>query len=132
MNYNFNGINSILTLVTILAMSSLVAQTPGEEWEYQGNMQMMGMSMPVPLTKVCQEVEQEMTPPVDGTCEVNDVQTQGNTTSFKMRCGPPEPMEGSGTTTRTDDRIDMKYTMRSEAGQITFNMTGRKLGSCTL
>jgi hypothetical protein len=132
MNYNLTGISYILALTATLASPSPVAQTMGEEWEYQGNMQMMGMSMPVPLVKVCQEVEQEMTPPVDGNCEVHDFQTQGNTTTFKMRCGPPELMEGSGMTTRTDDLIDMKYTMRSEAGEMTFNMTGRKLGSCTL
>lgn len=132
MNYNFSGISYILILAAILTIPALVAQTTGEEWEYQGNMQMMGMSMPIPLTKVCQEVNQEMTPPVDGNCEVNDIQAQGNITSFKMHCGPPEPMEGSGTTTRTNDRIEMKYTMRSEAGEMNFNMSGRKLGSCTL
>jgi len=88
--------------------------------------------MPIPVTKVCQEPQQDMTPPVDGNCEVTDIQTQGNTTSFNMRCGPPEPMEGSGTTTRTDNNVEIKYVLKSEMGEMAFTMTGNKLGTCKL
>ena len=120
---------SALTL-TLLAGAPLAAQPAGEEWEYQGAMEMMGMKMPLPATKLCQKAVQDMTPPVDSNCEVADVTTAGNTTSFTMRCGPPEPMEGSGTTTRTGDTLESRYTLKSAEGEMTITSTGRKLGDC--
>jgi len=125
---------SVISCASILIVTSisLVAQTAGEQWEYHGTMQMMGMTMPIPVTKVCQEPQQDMTPPVEGNCEVTDIQNQGNTTSFTMRCGPPEPMEGSGTTTRTDNHVEMNYILKSEMGEMAFTMTGNKLGDCKL
>jgi hypothetical protein len=124
---------TILALSVTLVSASLGAQTAGEEWEFQGNMDMMGMKMPIPPTKRCQNpAEENNTPPVDSNCEVNDVVTEGNTTRFKMLCGEPNPMQGSGTTTRTDDKVDVSYTMTAEGAEMTFTMTGKKLGACTL
>lgn len=132
MNYTFyRGIYS--ALIAALISLPLTAQQPGEQWEYQGNIEMMGMKMPVPATQVCQQAEKmDMTPPVDtnSNCSVADVKTSGNTTSFRMVCGDPTPMEGSGTTTRTGDQLDMNYTMKSEQGEMKFVMTGKKLGAC--
>jgi len=120
-------------LTLLLAGSPLVAQQAGEEWEYQGNMDMMGMKMPIPATKRCQNpAEENNTPPVESNCEVKDVVTEGNTTSFNMVCGEPDPMQGSGTTTRTDATVDMKYSMTTEEAVMTFTMTGKKLGACNL
>jgi hypothetical protein len=122
-----------LALTIMLASLPLVAQTAGAEWEYQGNMDMMGMKMPIPPTKRCQNpAEENNTPPVDSNCEVKDVMTEGNTTSFKIVCGEPDPMEGSGTTTHTDDKVDVTYTMSAEGAVMAFTMTGKKLGACTL
>lgn len=124
-------------VLLIMAMISLplTAQQAGEQWEYQGNMEMMGMKMPVPATKVCQPADQhDMTPPVDAesNCSVADIQTEGNTTRFRMVCGEPNPMEGNGTTTRTDDQLTTSYTLTSAEGEMTFTMAGKKLGPCTL
>ena len=123
---------AILMLAAALGSARLAAQGAGEEWEYQGSMEMMGMQMPIPATKVCQQPMQDMTPPVEGNCQVTDVRTEGTTTSFKMQCGPPNPMEGSGTTTRTGDSIESRYTLKSAEGEMTFATTGRKLGDCRL
>jgi hypothetical protein len=111
--------------------SPLAAQAAGEQWEYTGTMEMMGMKMPMPPTKMCQKPDEAKTPPVQSNCTVSDVKVQGNTTSFKMMCGPPERMEGSGTTTRTADRLETTYRMKSADGEMTYNMSGKKTGACT-
>ena len=72
----------------------------------------------------------DKTPPVESNCKISDVQTQGDTTRFKILCGPPQPMEGSGTTTRKDDRVDMSYKLKTADGEMAFTMNGKKLGSC--
>jgi hypothetical protein len=133
MDCKYFSIVTTLALTATMLSAPLVAQQAGEEWEYQGNVDMMGMKMPVPATRRCQNPEDENnTPPVDSNCEVNDVVSEGNTTSFKMVCGDPNPMEGSGTTTRTDDTIDVNYSMTAEGMVMAFTMTGKKLGACTL
>jgi len=119
-----------LALTATLASTPLVAQATGEEWEYQGNMEMMGMKMPVPPTKRCEKPEQDKTPPVESNRKISDVQTHGDTTLFKILCGPPQPMEGSGTTTRKDDHVDMSYKLKTADGEMVFTMNGKKLGPC--
>lgn len=131
---NYQAARVFTALIIMLTGMPLAAQQPGEQWEYQGNMEMMGMKMPVPPTKVCQQADRkEITPPVDksSNCKFEDVHIQGNTTSFKMICGDPTPMEGSGTATRDGDKLDMNYIMKSEQGEMKFAMTGTKLGECT-
>lgn len=115
----------------IFTASSLAAQTAGEQWEYQGTMEMMGMKMPIPPSKQCQRPDAAKTPPVQNNCKLSDVQVRGNTTSYKIQCGPPQPMEGSGQTVSTGDRLDATYKMKMAEGEMTYVMTGKKTGSCT-
>ncbi len=126
----FIGITVVLLASAGMNANSLAADPADEQWEYQGSMEMMGMKMPIPPTTRCEKPTQERTPPVDANCTFSEVEVKGDTTSFKVRCGPPEPMEGSGTTTRTADRLDAKYTLQSEEGKMTFVMSGKKLGPC--
>lgn len=127
----FIGWTTALALTASLATAPLTAAPAGEEWEYQGSMGMMGMKMPLPPVKRCEKPDADKTPPVDSNCKVSDVQTQGNTTRFKIKCGPPEPMEGSGTTTRTNDTLDASYTLKTAEAEMVYTMTGKKLGPCT-
>lgn len=119
-----------LILAATFATAPLSAQPAGEEWEYQGSMDMMGMKMPLPPTKRCEKPDADKTPPMESNCKVSDVQTQGNTTRFKIQCGPPEPMEGSGTTTRTNDTLDSSFTLKTADAEMAYTLTGRKLGPC--
>ena len=130
-NKCFIGRTTALVLSMGMITAALAAQHAGEEWEYQGNMEMMGMKMPLPPVKRCEKPDAGKTPPVENNCTVSDVQTQGNTTSFKIKCGPPEPMEGSGTTTRTNDTLDASYTLKTADAEMVYTMTGKKLGPCT-
>jgi hypothetical protein len=120
-----------LILTATFATASLAAQAAGEEWEYLGNIDMMGMKMPLPPTKRCEKPDADKTPPVESNCKISDVKTAGNTTSFKIKCGPPEPMEGSGTTTHTNDTLDASYTLKTAEAEMVYTMTGKKLGPCT-
>jgi hypothetical protein len=132
MNCEHYGIAcTALILTATFATAPLAAQPTGEEWEYQGNMDMMGMKMPLPPTKRCEKPEADKTPPVESNCTVSDIKTSGNTTRYKIKCGPPEPMEGNGTTTRTDDRVDMSYKLKTAGGEMVYTMSGKKLGPCT-
>lgn len=121
---------TVLLLATTFATAPLAAQPTGEEWAYQGNMDMMGMKMPLPPTQRCEQPEADKTPPLESNCTVSDVKTAGNTTSFKIQCGPPEPMEGSGTTTRTSDTLSASYTLKTADAEMVYTLTGKKLGPC--
>jgi hypothetical protein len=133
MNANkHNFLYTVLVLTATLASAPLFAQPAGEQWEYQGTMNMMGMKMPIPLTQRCENPELDRTPPVDSNCTISDVTTEGNLTSFTMHCGDPNPMEGSGTTLRTGDQLESNYTVKTAEGEVSFSMTGKKLGACAL
>ena len=114
----------------LMTAGPLAAQSAGEMWEYTGTMEMMGMKMPLPPTKMCQKPDAAKTPPVQNNCKVSDVQVKGNTTSYKILCGPPEPMEGTGSSTTTADKIDFTYRLKSPDGEMVTNMSGKKTGTC--
>jgi hypothetical protein len=126
----FIGWTTALLLSAGTITATFAAEPAGEEWEYQGRMEMMGMKMPMPVTKRCEKPGQDQTPPVQDNCTVSDIHTQGNTTSFKIHCGAPEPMDGSGTTTRSSDRLEASYTMKTDEAEMVYSMTGKKLGAC--
>ena len=107
------------------------AQTAGEAWEYTGSMEMEGMKMPIPPSRACALPGESATPPVDPRCKVTDLRTSGNKTTFQIVCGPPEPMQGSGESTRTGDRIDARYRLKSTSGEVAMTLNGRKVGTCT-
>jgi hypothetical protein len=127
----------ILTLVlTALCSGTAIATTPaappaGEQWEYTQAMEMNGMKMPMPPVKICIPPGRDVTPPVDKSCQLSDVKTVGEHTTWKMRCSGADPMEGSGDFTRHGDQITGTIRTRSKAGEMTMNSTGRKLGACT-
>lgn len=107
------------------------AQTAGESWEYTGAMEMAGMKMPIPPTRACSLPGETGAPPMDQRCKVTNLKASGNKTTFQVVCGPPEPMQGSGESTRTGDRIDSRYQLKSSHGEMVMTLSGRKVGTCT-
>jgi hypothetical protein len=125
---------SCSVLVAAFAVSSAVpalAQPAGESWEMSTTMQMQGMTMPMPPNRICLKTGEAAPPPAEKNCKTTNVTVSGNTTSFKVVCGPPEPMEGSGEMTRKGDRMEGRYIMKSKDGEMTMLMSGRKVGACT-
>ena len=107
------------------------AQTAGESWEYTGSMEMAGMKMPIPPTRACARPGETGAPPMDPRCKITDLKASGNKTAFQIVCGPPEPMQGSGESTRTGDAIESRYRLKSSDGEVVMTLSGRKVGTCT-
>jgi hypothetical protein len=126
-----HGLRAALMAAVLAVSAHAHAQAVGESWEYTGTMEMGGMKMPMPPTRACTSMGETSAPPVDPRCKVSDVKTSGNGTSFRVVCGPPDPMEGSGESTRTGDRIESRYRLKSSAGEMVMTLGGRKVGACT-
>jgi hypothetical protein len=126
-----HGLGAALMAAVLAVSAHAYAQAVGESWEYTGTMEMAGMKMPMPPTRACTSMGETSAPPVDPRCTVSDVKTSGNRTSFRVVCGPPDPMEGSGESTRTGDRIESRYRLKSSGGEMVMAFSGRKLGACT-
>lgn len=102
----------------------------GEQWEYQGTVEMMGMKLPIAPTKVCQQPDAPQVPPMEGTCSFSDVSRKGGTTKFSFTCEPPEAATGSGIAVLKDNQIITKYAMTTEDGEGTVTLLGKRLGAC--
>ncbi|HQR20731.1 MAG TPA: DUF3617 family protein [Burkholderiaceae bacterium] len=122
--------SAIAVCAVVAGSGAALAQAKGEEWEYAMTMEMAGMKMPMPPTRVCARPDEGNAPVVDKNCQLKDVKTSGSTTSFRIICGPPEPSEGSGRYTRKGDRVEGRYTLKSADGEMAFTSDGRKVGAC--
>lgn len=106
------------------------AASVGEEWEYQGTAEMMGMKMPVGPAKHCQRGNEPSTPPMEGNCTFSNVTKQGTTTKFDFACAPPDEITGSGIAILKDGQIITKYAMKSDGRDGTVTLVGKKIGKC--
>jgi hypothetical protein len=119
----------VMLMVGACAHAALAAPT-GEQWEYTMTMEMAGMKMPLPATKVCVRPEEGDTPPVERHCKLKERKVNGATTTFHIVCGAPEPGEMRGTFTRKGDRVEGRYTLTQEGESMTVVAVGKKLGAC--
>jgi hypothetical protein len=120
---------AVVALAMYAGAGHLRAAPTKESWEYSGTMDADGVKVPLPATTVCVAAD-ETTPPVDKNCKVSDVKTVGDKTSFRIACGKPDPMSGTGETTRSRDRTQSTYRLKSADGDVVTRLTGRRFGSC--
>ncbi|ODU98307.1 MAG: hypothetical protein ABT20_18210 [Rubrivivax sp. SCN 70-15] len=126
-----NWIGRLLVLCTAATTGgALAAGMGGEEWDCAMSVEMQGMKMPMPGTKVCVRPEDGNAPPVEKHCELKEHRIVGGTTSFRIVCGPPEPGELKGQFTRRGDRVEGRYTMTQGSDTMTVVAVGTKLGAC--
>jgi hypothetical protein len=120
------------TTLALIAVSfgSEAASIGGETWEYNMTVEVAGMKMPMPSSKVCVRPEEGYTPPVDKNCQLKEHEIKGETTTFTITCGAPEPGELKGEFTRKGDSIEGVYSMTQEGESMTVTTIGRKLGEC--
>ena len=131
----------ILTVLPIaFASPAVLGQGTDELWEITMKMEMAGMpAMPAQTTKTCKR-KGDRNPDLDKTndrsdCRATDVKTAGAKTTWKMVCTKPDPMTGTGEMTHTGDKFDgtvkLSGKMEGQPFNMTQNMSGKKVGSCT-
>ena len=134
---------SMITCLFIAASTFSVSafSATGEYWEITSKMEMEGMpfAMPGTTTKVCVAKGAEKDPRQSAPnkdCEMSDVKTTGNKSSWKVRCNHDGGItEGTGELTYSKDSYQGKMLMKSTShGELmTMNMalSGKRIGgSC--
>lgn len=112
-----------------LASPAFGATAGMEQWEFASTMESAGMKMPMPTVKRCENPNEPPQPPAEG-CTLTNLKTEGNTTRYSFACTKPEAISGSGVITRTKDAMDATFTMKSASGEMSYAMTGKRLGPC--
>jgi hypothetical protein len=120
---------AVVALAMFVGAGHLRAAPTKESWEYSGTMDADGMKVPLPATTVCVAAD-ATTPPVDKNCKLSDVKTVGDKTSFQIACGKPNPMSGTGESTRSRDKVQSTYRLKSADGDVVTRLTGHRVGSC--
>jgi len=137
MNRHFIAFLGMLT--GLLSVAAYAA--PGEYWEVTNKMEMPGMpfAMPATTTKVCIAKGSEGDPKKtsgDKDCQMTDVKTVGNKTTWKARCDHNgEVMTGTGEQTATangyDGKIQFAGKSRGQDMSMTMAFSGKRVGgSC--
>ncbi|MEW5882424.1 MAG: DUF3617 family protein [Pseudomonadota bacterium] len=127
---SYRGWWGALVALSCAVIAPALAQPKGDEWDYALTVQMGGMQMPLPASKVCARPDEGNTPPVDKHCQIKERKVSGATTSFRIVCGPPEPGEMKGQFTRKGDRVEGRYTMTQGGESMTVVAVGKRLGAC--
>ena len=123
-----------LSLGVLSVTSGKSAEAAGDLWQVTSQMSMPGMpfQMPAQTQQVCAK-KQWTTPPTgngpDRTCTNTDFATNGNTSSWKIACQNP-PMTGTGQITRTGEGYTGAIKFNAPQGEMTVNLTGRRMGDC--
>lgn len=118
------------TLVLSFCSSAVFSATDGEQWEYAMTIDMAGMKMPLPVSKVCARPDEGNTPPVEKHCKLKEHKVVGTTTTFRIVCGAPDPGELKGQFNRKGNRVEGRYTMTQGGESMTVMAVGKQLGSC--
>lgn len=119
----------VLSLACVAgAFSGGAFSAQGEYWEITTKMEMPGMpfAMPAQTMKVCiaKGAEQDPRSSSDKNCEVTDVKTSGNKTSWKVRCNQNgEVMTGSGEASGNADKSEGTIHLNGMSGGTKVDMT---------
>lgn len=130
--------------IVIAIMSTLVlpatifaADTMREgKWELITSMEMQGMPMKMPSTKIehCYTKEdvkdQKKTITTDKNCTVTDLKQSGNKVTWKMKCTGKNPGEFSGETVFKGDAYDSSMIMKSQGQTMNMKVKAKRLGNC--
>lgn len=129
MKRQMHFVKIVLAIGFSFVVSSSQAAT-GEEWEYQGSMDMMGFKMPIKPVKACQEKDAPSAPPMEDNCKISDLRQEGNTSYFSFVCTGADAGSGTGTTTVTGTTLQSRYTLKTPDGDGTVTLNGKKIGDC--
>jgi hypothetical protein len=105
-------------------------------WELITTMDMPGMPMQMPPTKVthCYSKEdvkdQKKTITTDKNCTVTDLKQSGNKVAWKMKCTGKNAGEFSGETVFKGDAYDSTMKMQTQGQTMNMKVKARRLGNC--
>ena len=127
---------ALLTLVfAVMVVPALArAADTGEMWEMTSQMQMAGMpagAIPAQTQQVCTSQDmREAHGNKDSKCTISDLKESPTRVTYTIRCEGNPPTTGSAEFNFEQNRSRMKGTMRiqSRDGEMTMQMSGRKLG----
>ena len=116
------------------AVAGGVNLNPGM-WEWTATVEIPGMPMQVPPSTYSACFTAEDVVPRDDkmgqNCETVDVQTNGDTVSWKMTCTSPQGVTTSqGKMTYNGDTAVGESKVNTQGMQMTSKTTGRRLGPC--
>lgn len=120
--------------MALVAPAQAAGPKGGELWEITTSMEMPGMPFAIPPTTVRQCIADNAGPYQAQEGEKCDTVTQslsGNTLTWQVKCsGTQGKMELAGVSTYVGDTMDSKVKMKSENGDMSLHVTGKKLGAC--
>lgn len=117
--------------------TTVFAEGPDELWEVTMKMEMAGMpAMPAQTSQICKrkgdrDASKTGVRDKDSDCKVVDSKQSGNKSTWKMVCTKPDAMTVLGDVTYNGDNY--QGTMKVTGGDMdmTQNISGKKIGSCT-
>jgi len=117
------------------SMTLATGQNAGDLWQVTTQMSMVGLPIQLPsqTQQIC-AAKQWTAPPAgsgpDQTCRSTEFKMVGNTANWKITCQSP-PSTGVGEITRNGaDAYSGSIKFTSSSGDMTINLTGRKVGTC--
>jgi hypothetical protein len=131
--------NIAIAILSTLALSStsFAADTMRDgQWELVTTMEMPGMPMQIPPTKVkhCYTKEdvkdQKKTISTDKNCTVTDIKQSGNKVTWKMKCTGQNAGDFSGETVYKRDAYDSTMKMVTQGATMNMKINAKRLGNC--
>jgi len=128
--------SSIAVMLAALCCTATTvhADGPDELWDVTMKMEMAGMSMPAQTQQVCKpkgDRDPAKAGPKDSDCKVVDSKQSGNRSTWKMVCTKPNAMTINGDMTYSGDAYQGTMKVTGSDMDMTQNIAGKKIGSCT-
>ena len=132
------GTSHTLLTRTLVVLSALVApalaqDSKGDLWETTSQMSMEGAPIKLPPNTVKTCTFKDWKEPPGGAqrnCKVSNMKTVGNKVTWDAQCTGPA-MTGTGEIVRnTPDSYTGTMKFSSQQGNMTINLTGKKIGGC--
>ncbi|OGT99509.1 MAG: hypothetical protein A2X80_14090 [Geobacteraceae bacterium GWB2_52_12] len=129
----------VIAVLSILsfAASSFAADTMRDGyWELITTMEMPGMPMKMPPTKLkhCYSKDdvkdQKKTITTDKDCTVTDLKQSGNKVTWKMKCTGKNAGTFSGETVYRGDAYDSTMKMQTQGQTMNMKINAKRLGNC--
>ena len=127
---------AILSALALPATSFAVDTMRDGFWEMITTMEMPGMPMSMPPTKIthCYTKEdvkdQKKTITTDKNCTVTDIKQSGNKVTWKMKCTGENAGVFSGETVYKRDAYDSTMKMQSHGQTMNMKVKAKRLGNC--